>query len=155
MDENKNLDKNNKENEIDNLDEDILPLDIQNAIKDLPPKERKEISKFLSISMMSGGMQVSSMKHNPIIEKMNTEHIHKVLDYSNESDKREFWAFVYSKLSILIFTIIGIGVFTFITLFFGKTNPTLYQDILGIVLPFLIGIAGGFGLGKSSNKSKE
>jgi hypothetical protein len=103
-----------------------------------PDEEIKEAMATFSATAFRGPM------HPAVYEKIDKDHIHKILDNAEKDDHR---AFRYAKEGRLLkygtFLIITI-VFLLLTYFLVGTNTELYKDILEITILF----AGGVGVGK-------
>ena len=150
IDDKKDKSKKSKNNPDDSSKEnavpEILPPEIENAINQLPESERKAFRQISSFSMSSVfGMP----KNNPLLNKMTPEHISTLLENSDREDERGYKAYKFSNYIRLVFVVIGIGVFIFLVVFL-KENVSLLNQLLTYTLPFLIGLAGGFGLGRST-----
>lgn len=85
----------------------------------------------------------------PFMEKINEQHITKVLDYSEEKDKRDFADIQserkYNFAKFLLILIAFLFLFVFLTLYLVDKDKELYRDVLKIGLGFLsgAGLAGG------------
>jgi hypothetical protein len=96
----------------------------------------------------------------PFMEKINEQHIDKVLDYSEKQDERDFTeAQSERRIAFIRFlVIVGLFVFLFVflTIYLVDRDKELYKDILKVALGALGGLAAGYGLGKRSvNKDDE
>lgn len=120
-------------------EEDILPKEITEIVKGLPEEEGKIIKERIQLMMSSFNMP----SYNPLIKKITGEHIDKIIENSEKDDERGFRFACISKNYTLIFTILGIGVFIFLTIFLAKDASNIYMDILKVAFGFL----GGFGVG--------
>jgi hypothetical protein len=99
----------------------------------------------------------------PFMEKINEEHINKVLDYSEKQDERDFAeAQAERKFAFARFIVIAlVFAFTlvFLTLYLAPIDKELYRDVLKIGLGFLsgAGLAGGvaYHLGRKAASKNE
>ncbi|BAZ32330.1 hypothetical protein NIES4074_48320 [Cylindrospermum sp. NIES-4074] len=130
---NKELDteKDNQDNENGNIEK--FPEELEN----LPPQMKREIRTILSMS------RLSSPSSSPILEKINQQHITKILDSVEKDSERSFIdireARIYNFIAVCIF----VFVFVFLTVFLVNKDVVVYQDILRILIIF----GGGFGSG--------
>jgi hypothetical protein len=103
----------------------------------LPPEIKREIKTFLSMS------RFSATSSSPILDKINQQHITKILESVDKDSERAFvdaqQARKYNLISICIF----VAVFVFLTVFLVNKDVAVYQDILKILIIF----GGGFGSG--------
>jgi hypothetical protein len=93
------------------------------------------------------------------MEKINEQHIAKVLDYSDQQDQRDFqdtrsqrrYDFARYALSLIVFVFL----FVFLTIYLVDRDKELYKNILKVGLGALGGLAAGFGLGRMGAKRQE
>jgi hypothetical protein len=128
-------------------EEDILPEEISEIVKKLPPEEGKTIKKSLEVMMGSFSMS----PYSPLYKKVTGEHIDKIIEYSEKDDERSFQYAKISKTHTLIITILSMVVFIFLTIFLAKDASNIYMDILKVAFGFL----GGFGVGSFFKKKQE
>ncbi|OUL26704.1 hypothetical protein [Nostoc sp. 106C] len=106
-------------------------------LESLPPEIKREIKTFLSMS------RLSTSSSSPILDKINQQHITKILESVDKDSERAFidaqQARKYNLISIFIF----LAVFVFLTVFLVNKDVAVYQDILRILIIF----GGGFGSG--------
>ena len=99
----------------------------------------------MSQTMISGVMKRS----NPIAEKITSEHLTRLLENSDEQDKRDRAERKSEKNYQIIFLIIGLAFIGFLIVFLKDDKELLYKVIIAI-----ISFVGGFGIGKT-RKSKN
>lgn len=128
-------------------EEDILPEEITEIVKKLPPKEGKTIKKTLEVMMSS----ISMSSFHPLLKKLSGEHIDKIIEYSEKDEERSFRFALLSKWHTLILAFFGMGIFIFLTVFLAKDASNIYMDILKVAFGFL----GGFGVGSFFRKKQE
>lgn len=126
------------------FEEDVFPDEIKEIVEKLPPEQGKTIRKSLEVMMSS----VSMSPYSPLYKKVTGEHIDKIIEYSGKEDERGFQIAKISKTHTLIITILGMGIFIFLTIFLAKDASNLYMDILKVAFGFL----GGFGVGSFLKK---
>ncbi|MDF5707382.1 MAG: hypothetical protein PUP90_06790 [Nostoc sp. S4] len=128
-----NREKDNQDSESRDIEK--LPEELKNL--DIPPEIKKEIRTFLSM----GRFSASSI--SPILEKINQQHITKILESVEKDSERAYFdskeARKYNLAAICIF----LAVFVFLTVFLVNKDVAVYQDILRILIIF----GGGFGSG--------
>jgi hypothetical protein len=88
----------------------------------------------------------------PFVERINEEHITKVLDYSERQDERDFKDTLsdrrYKFGYFIVGCIVAVFLFTFLTIYLADKDKELYKDIVKIVIGFVSGSLFGYGLGK-------
>ena len=86
----------------------------------------------------------------PFMQKINEEHIAKVLDYSEREDERDFEDSRsqrrYQFGTFLVVAILFVFLFVFLTVYLVDRDRELYKDIIKLGLGFLSGLALGGGL---------
>lgn len=129
----------------DVLDE--LPDGVSNIIKKLPSDEGRRITE--SFQLMMSGFSPSPM--TSIYKKLTTEHIDKIIDYSENDEKRHYKYASWARFYTALYIVIGVSLFVFLTIFLSKDRTDIYIKIL----EFLIIFAGGIGTGMSLKKPKR
>lgn len=93
---------------------------------------------------------------NPLLEKMNEEHITKLLQQKEDDSKRNFNKLIIDRITLVIFLIVFVILIIFFTKTLATTNPNLYSKIIEYVLVSGISGLGGYGLGlKKGQRSDE
>ncbi|GAI91758.1 unnamed protein product [marine sediment metagenome] len=128
-------------------EEDILPEEISEIVKKLPPEQGETIKKSMEFMMSA----INVPYYSPLLRKLSGEHIDKIIEYSEKDDERSFKFALISKRHALILTIFGMGIFIFLTVFLAKDSSNIYMDILKVAFGFL----GGFGVGSFFKKKQE
>lgn len=124
-----------------------LPDEVSGIIDKLPPDERKIITK--SFQLMMGSFNPSPV--TPIIKKLTPEHITRIIDYSENEDKRHYRFANWSRFYFTIYVILAIALFIFLTVYLSKDNTDLYIKIIEVIVIF----GGGFGLGVGYKNSRK
>jgi hypothetical protein len=137
----------NKEAEDKKDDRQDSPIEPE-VLDKLPPEVRKAVESF---SMFSGSVPV----FNPIYKKINENHIDKLLDQTEKDSQRDFEDTASSRRYGLLYTIIVLIFLAGMTVFLVRTDKELYKEVLKLLLPFLAGIAGGYGLKAYQDRDKE
>ncbi len=112
-----------------------LPEELNNL--NLPPEIKKEIRTFLSM----GRFSESSI--SPILDKINQQHITKILESVEKDSERAFIDVQEARKYNLVAICIFVALFVFLTVFLVNKDVAVYQDILKILIIF----GGGFGSG--------
>ena len=110
------------------------------------PAPQQVIEQFGQI--IAGGI---SPVHNPVLEKVTGEHIHKALENSDKEDER---AFEYSKAGrryTMAYVLIGITAFFLLTFYMLSVDKELYKQIIQL----LVAVGGGFGAGYGYRRLQE
>ena len=126
----------------DNDSSELIPDEI---LESIPIGERSKIKSFISQTMISGVMKRS----NPIAEKITSEHLTRLLENSDEQDKRDRAERKSEKNYQITFLLIGLIFLGFLIIFLKDDKELLYKVIIAI-----ISFVGGFGIGKT-RKSKN
>ena len=119
---------------------DIIPEEL---LQSIPVEERGKMVSIIKQSMFSGVVK----RNNPISEKITEEHITKLIENSDEQDKRDRKERNVDKYFSLILIIIAL-VFVGFLIVFLQSNEKLLITIITAIFSFI----GGFGLGKSLKK---
>jgi hypothetical protein len=109
-------------------------------LEDLPPELQKQVALMISSSRYQGPMP------NPLVEKLNEEHISKIIDASIADDEKNYKFAIIGRRYTLIYVILGVIAFFCLLLFLIDRNPELLKDILKMGGAFIGGGAGGYGL---------
>ena len=116
----------------------------QSVAPQIPEVVRDEVRRRLPGSVQHAvGFQVTTgPPPDAFLEKLQPEHITKVLDYTRQDKKDEHWRLIYYY---------GVGIIGFLLLcivflYAGK------DAILKEIISAFIGFAGGFGVGKWTTK---
>ena len=83
---------------------------------------------------------------NPLTEKLTEKHIDKILDISAKDDERSFADSAHSRWFTLVYVILGIALFVFLTIFLVGADKELYKEAVKLFAVFLGGFGGGFGV---------
>lgn len=136
----KNLDNQKDKADIDSNDTNpnLSKLDKDLDIDDLP-QEAKAIVRM----MMSRSISTSSSSF--LQDKVNSEHISKILDIAEEDNKRELEDTKIARLYNLINLVIVLVFLGFLTVFLANKDLSTYQDIVRILIIFGGGFGAGFG----------
>jgi hypothetical protein len=110
---------------------------IPDELENLPPEIKREIRTFLSMG------RLSASSSSPILDKINQQHITKILDSVEKDSERAFIDAQETRKYNLIAICIFVAVFMFLTAFLVNKDVAVYQDILKIIIIF----GGGFGSG--------
>ncbi len=128
--------KKSKEEKTVMLDSGIEALEI---LQDMPPEIKK---KFLSISMGSFSRSLLS----PLESKINEKHIDKILDIKEKYEDKIFKDTQQSRKFLLVYILIGVALFVFLTLFLVSNDKELFKEIIKLFIAFVGGIGAGYGI---------
>jgi hypothetical protein len=110
------------------------------VLEGLPPEERKRIQTFMSMGSVSGSIL------SPFESKINEKHIEKILDIKEKYDEKIFKDTQQSRKFLLIYILIGVFVFVFLTLFLVGKDTELFKEIIKLFIAFVGGMGAGFGI---------
>jgi hypothetical protein len=140
---NENSDKRRKDDEEGNLET------INTELENLPPEVKRVVQATLSMQRIS--MPLTSNYQ----DKINEEHISKILDIVAKDDERTFADTQSARKYTLINTIIVLIFFGFLTVFLVNKDVEIYREVLKLSIAFAGGLGSGFGLkGYLDKKSK-
>lgn len=112
---------------------------VSQNLQNLPPEVKRVVEASLSIQRFSSG------SFSPIQQKINEQHISKILEIVEKDDERAFADAQSSRKYALIYTIILVITFGSLTVFLVNKDVALYQEILKIIIIFGGGFGSGFG----------
>lgn len=118
-------------------------------LKKLPPEIKKVVEMGFSMQRISGPMQ------NPLLSKLNENHINRILDIGEKEEENIFKDSQSNKKYNLIYFILGILLFVFLVIFLGKDNKDLFLEILKVGILLIGGFGGGFGYKTFIDKKKS
>ncbi|RJP33342.1 MAG: hypothetical protein C4527_04640 [Candidatus Omnitrophota bacterium] len=134
------------------------------VIEKKPPTGKKTDEKEPSIEIvekMPGNMRdhffalISKQLKDPfsfgINEKLTEEHINKIIDYTEKDNERNYRFADSARKYHLIYTVIGVLLFVFLTWFLSTNSSAVYSDILKMMAIFAGGLGAGYGI-KSAKK---
>lgn len=113
---------------------------ISSELENLPPEVKRFMQATLSMQ------RISTPLVSPILEKVNENHISKILEIAEKEDERLFADTQSARKYTLINTILILGFFGFLTVFLVNKDIAAYQEILKIIIIFGGGLGSGFGL---------
>ena len=87
----------------------------------------------------------SGPSHDPFIDKMDAQHVHKVLDNNYSLARRQQW--VTSTMALLAV----VAVFALCWLFLAYGKP----EHVAAIVALIIGLLGGFGAGVGWQKNRS
>lgn len=136
--DNKSLEKNKSEK-----------IEQPEVIENLPPEIKKVVEMGFSMQRFSGAMP------NPLLSKLNEKHIDRILDISEKEEENSFKDSQSNKIYNLIYFILGILFFIFLTVFLVKDNKDLFLEIVKIGVAIIGGFGGGYGYKTYLDKKKN
>jgi hypothetical protein len=123
-----------KEKTMHNAETEALEI-----LQDMPPDIKK---KFLSISMGSFSRSILS----PLESKINEKHIDKILDIKEKYEDNIFKDTQSARKFHLIYILIGVVLFVFLTLFLVTRDKDLFKEIIKLFITFVGGIGAGYAI---------
>ena len=107
------------------------------------PAEKSPVVTEVARIMMGVGR--TSPTHNPLLDKFDSEHIGKIIEYAHERDmdrRRLHWR---NKWFNLAYVFIILFSFVFLTMRLLPEHGDLYMEILEIIGATALGAVGGYG----------
>lgn len=108
-------------------------------LDNLPPDIKKVVEMGFSMQRISGPMP------NPIVSKLNENHIDRILDISEKEEENAYKDSQSNKAYNLVYFILAILLFVFLIIFLVKEDKELLVEILKIGIAIVGGFGGGFG----------
>jgi len=122
--------------------------DIGKFVDSTPSELKRQIKTSIMMSSLSG------MMPSPFLKKFTKEHIDKLIDYSEKDSERGFTFSKRTQNFRLIYILLGLMVFIFLTLYLAKDNTNLFITLISHLIALLAGTAAGFGLKSQLDKKK-
>ncbi len=114
------------------------PFLAEEDLEGVPPEQRQTIMRaFASVTGFAGPV------FNPILRRVNSGHIDKVLEHVEQSSVRANDSAASERRYQFAYTIVGLAALVFLVVFF-RDDP----DILIPIVSAAAGFAGGFGIGR-------
>ena len=118
---------------------------LSEALEGTPPHIQRQVRRVISMQSMA----VSAHSQNPLLEKFNEEHLHKVIDYREaESQRNDRQAHSVRQFAFAFFIVAlaaTVGVLLFLV---WQDEQDLAAQILAGLALFGSGFLGGLGLGR-------
>ncbi|UTC82689.1 hypothetical protein [Treponema denticola] len=124
------------------------------AIDNAPPEIKHALQQF-SLGILST-QQISSRSSkffDNISDKITEDHIDKIIDKTDTTDKREFIFNIFIQIRNLLLVSGCIALFVWLTIYLASKNEPLYKEVLKITVSFLGGLGLGFGIKSYRKKS--
>ena len=141
-DENKNVNKDEHENEsADNA----MSKELDNILEGIPKEERHEEKRMIGMSMQLGGIMSPQME---LMKKMTPEHVATFLESQREATHFQF----QEKRDNKIFSVIvlcAVMVFVPVIIVLLKDKPEVMEKVLYAAGGLVAGCIGGYGYGKT------
>lgn len=83
---------------------------------------------------------------NPLTEKLTESHIDKMLEMSSKGNERAFEDSKASRRYTLVYVLLAIALFVFLTIYLVDVDQALWLEILKLLAVFVGGFGGGFGV---------
>lgn len=108
--------------------------------EDVQPSIKKSVNTILTLQGITG--PISSI----LDSKINEKHIDKILEMTEKDDERSFKDTQHSRKFRLIYLLIGVALFVFLTLFLVGKDTELFKDIIKLFIAFVGGMGAGYGI---------
>jgi hypothetical protein len=151
-DDNKEKNKDEvKHHEDVNSKKDIAKQDVEKLSKGNDTSEEAEIfedenNHHRMKKMITGFMgSISRSALSPFESKINEKHIDKILDIKEKYDDNIFRDTQSSRKFHLVYILIGVSLFVFLTLFLVGNDSELFKDIIKLFIAFVGGVGIGYG----------
>jgi len=83
---------------------------------------------------------------SPLESKINEKHIDKILEIKDKYDDNAFKDTQQARKFHLIYILVGVSIFVFLTLFLVGKDTELFKEILKLFISFVGGMGAGFGI---------
>ena len=113
--------------------------------EDHAPSGTKETSTTI-FSALEASFARSGPGYHPIFGKFDSDHVTLFLTQAHEQDTGELRIRGTNRWFRLVYVLIGVAVFVFLTLLLLPERADLYFEILKALGIFAAGTAGGYGL---------
>lgn len=129
------------------VDEGVVPTEVVEALKELPPDQRRIMSSvFLSMERMSPS------RSSALVKQVTSEHITQTLDNLEKENERDFKKSQASEITKRL----GMGAILILVLMvFGYAGLTKDKDLAEKVIIAGISGLGGFGAGVAVSKKER
>lgn len=132
-----NIEENQQECEISTA---CLPEDLNEAIKELPVEQKKKVLHSFSLYMQRSFSPIS----NPLLEKLDTALVGKLIDNSENESIRDYTQNKFDKICGIVILILVLST-TGILLYIFRNH---IEDIKDFIMPIIyigVGAIGGYG----------
>ena len=120
--------------------------EVDDFVEKMPPEMKRIIQSF--------SMRAISGVHNPIYNKINEEHIAKIIQYSRDDEQDNYNLKRTNRYFTLGYTILAVAIFIFLIIFLMPRDMELLTEILKVLVLVGAGIGGGIGI-KSYLEKRE
>lgn len=121
------------------------PAEISSAPGAIGPKMPPGTREFFA-TMMSGPMP------HPLLSKIDSEHIHKIIDFSDKDADREFKSSAYKRRYAFAALLLAALFVAFLLVYMTQIGKTEYVTP---ILTALVGAAGGYGIGFARGRKTQ
>ena len=113
------------------------------------PEDTQPVSQSPAFVQQAMAMFASGQVSDPVLSKLNDNHIDKAIDNSHEIEKEDFKFRRSSRWFHLAFVGVGVGVFVFLAVFLNSVGQwdTFVEIVKGLVI-FAGGAGAGYGVGR-------
>jgi hypothetical protein len=125
---------------VENIAEDRDNEEEIELFEDVQPSIKKSVKTMLTLQGITG--PISSV----LDSKINEKHIDKILELTEKSDERRFKDTKHLRKFRLIYLLIGVALFIFLTLFLVGKDPELFKEVIKLFVVFVGGMGAGYGI---------
>jgi hypothetical protein len=118
-------------------EEEVPPAEL---IDNLPTEAKKLIGSFLSIERYSGPFP------RQFFEKINEQHISKILEIAEKDEERSFEDVKSSRKYSFGYVLIFTSLLIFLTVFLVYKDIELYKEVFKLLIVYGGGLGSGFGI---------
>ena len=130
---------------MESNEENIDREDMQGDESPVPQEVLEEASHPMRVAVRESFSMVAGRMANPLIKKITSEHIDKMIENSSLESEREYRLRSSNRWFTLIYFFLAIIVFGGITVWVLPSYPDLYVDILSYFGTAIAGFFGGWG----------
>lgn len=127
-----------------------IPADIAKSLESAPPQFRKI---FAEMGMIHHSTGVSPVP-NALLDKINSTHIDKFLDYNHKEDENIYKLQSSGRWFHLSYVAMVLSFLVFLVVYLSGNNQSLLIDILKLLVIFAGGFGSGFGVKSYLDKKK-
>lgn len=128
-------------------DEEVVPTEVVEALKELPPKQREVMSSmFLSMGRMS------SSNSSSLAKRVTSEHITQTLNNLEKENERDFKKTQSSEITKRLGIV---AILVLVLMVFGYAGLTKDKDLAEKVIIAGIAGIGGFGAGVAISRKES
>ena len=98
-------------------------------------------------------LQFSGTIPHPFASKLTESHIDKIIEISAKDDERRYDDTQQARKFTLVYILMGVALFVFLTLFLVGKDTELFKEIIKLFIIFVGGMGAGYGIKSRIDKS--